>query len=225
MKRMIGGLILAGLVALATPVSASDKPFSFSIGAGLATPVGGVGDNLGKGGQVTLALGYKVDPRLSVFGEYNFSSLGQKQLELPQPILTDVESFFGNGWYQYGVGGVTFTPWQSGKTSVYVLGAAGIYYRSVYISTPATGLVTVCNPAWFICFPTAVTVDKVVVARSSTDPGVNFGGGFTYRMSNLASFFVEVRYHYVWGPDVPNQSGGTTKANAQFFPVTFGFRF
>jgi len=29
----------------------------------------------------------------------------------------------------------------------------------------------------------------------------------------------------VWGPDVKNASGGTTNANGQFFPLTFGFRF
>jgi hypothetical protein len=225
MKRMIGGVILAGLVAMSSPASASDKPLSFSIGGGIATPVGGVGDSLGKGGQVTLGLSYDVQPRITVFGEYNFSSLGQKQLDLPQPLVTDPQTFAGNGWYQYGGGGVTFTPWQSGRSGVYMLGGIGVYYRSVYVSTPATGLVTVCNPAWFLCFPTAVAVDEVVASRGSTDPGVSFGGGFTYRLSDLASFFVEARYHYVWGPDVPAQSGGTQKADGKFFPVTFGFRF
>jgi opacity protein-like surface antigen len=225
MNRMIGGLFLVGLVMASSPAAASDKPFSFSIGAGVATPVGGVGDSLGAGGQVTLGLSYKVEPRITVFGEYNFSSLGNKELELPQPLITDVTSFTGEGWYQYGGGGVTFTPWQSAKASVYVLGGAGIYYRSVYVTTPASGLVTVCQPAWFICFPTAVTVDDVLASRNTTDPGINVGGGFTYRLSNLASFFFEARYHYVWGPDVQTSSGGTQKADAQFFPITFGFRF
>ncbi len=225
MKRMIGGLILMGLVVTSSPAAAGDKPLSFSIGGGMAVPAGGVGDSLGSGGQVTLGLGYKVRPQIAVFGEYNFSSLGNKSVNVPQPLITDAESFTGSGWFQYGGGGVTFTPWQSGKSSVYVLGGAGVYYRSVYVTTPATGLVTVCNPAWFICFPTAVTVDQVVASRSTTDPGVSFGGGFTYQLSNLASFFIEARYHYVWGPEVPTSSGGTQKADAQFFPITFGFRF
>jgi len=225
MNRMIGGLFLVGLVMASSPAAASDKPFSFSIGAGVAAPIGGVGDSLGAGGQVTLGLSYKVEPRVTVFGEYNFSSLGNKKLEVPQPLITDVTSFTGEGWYQYGGGGVTFTPWRSAKASVYVLGGAGIYYRSVYVTTPATGLVTVCQPNWFICYPTAVTVDEVVASRNTTDPGVNVGGGFTYRLSNLASFFVEARYHYVWGPEFQNASGGTEKASAQFFPITFGFKF
>lgn len=225
MKRTIVGLILVGLVAVSSPAAAADKPLSFVIGGGITRPVGGAGDNLGSGGQVTLGLGFKVKPTVAVFGEYNFSSLGKKLLDVPQPLITTAETFSGNGWFQYAGGGVTFTPWQSGKASVYVLGGMGIYHRSVYVSTPATGLVTVCNPGWFICFPTPVTVDKVVASRGSTDPGVSFGGGYTYRLSDLASFFVEARFHYVWGPDVKNASGGTTNASAQFFPITFGFRF
>ena len=225
MKRMIGGLFLVGLILMSSPASASDKPFSFSIGGGIATPVGGVGESLGSGGQVTIGAGFRVRPQITVFGEYNFSSLGSKDLTVPQPLITDAESFSGNGWFQYGGGGVTFTPWQSGKSSVYVLGSAGVYYRSVYVTTPATGLVTICRPDWFICFPTAVTVDEIVASRNTTDPGVSFGGGFTYRLSTLASFFVEARYHYIWGPEVKTPSGGTQKADAQFFPITFGFRF
>jgi hypothetical protein len=225
MKRMIGGLFLVGLVAMSSPAAASDKPYSFSIGGGLATPVGGVGESLGTGGQVTMGFGFKVRPQVTVFGEYNFSSLGDKQITLPQPLITDATSFSGNGWYQYGGGGITFTPWQTGKSSVYVLGGAGVYYRSVYVTTPATGLVTICRPDWFICFPTAVTVDEIVASRNTTDPGVSFGGGFTYRLSTLASVFVEARYHFVWGPEFQNSSGATETANAQFFPITFGFRF
>ncbi|HSP89939.1 MAG TPA: outer membrane beta-barrel protein [Vicinamibacterales bacterium] len=225
MKRMIGGLFLVSLIVMSSPSAASDRPFSFSIGGGIATPVGGAGESLGSGGQVTIGVGVKVQPKFTLFGEYNFSSLGQKRLDIPQPQVDDPATFSGSGWYQYGGGGVTFTPWQSGKSSVYVLGGAGVYYRSVYVTTPSTGLVTICRPDWFICFPTPVTVDTVVASRSTTDPGVSIGGGYTYRLSDLASFFVEARYHYVWGPDVNNPSGGTTSASAQYFPITFGFRF
>jgi len=225
MKRMIGGLLLVGLVLMSSPAAAGDKPWSFSLGGGVAVPVGGAGDSLGSGGQVTLGFGYRVRPQIEVFGEYNFSSLGDKKLTLPQPLITGAQDFSGNGWFQYGGGGVTFTPWQSAKSSVYVLGGAGVYYRSVYVTTPATGLVTICRPDWFICYPTPVTVDQVVASRNTTDPGVSFGGGFTYRLSDLATFFVEARYHYVWGPEVQVPSGGAEKASAQFFPITFGFRF
>lgn len=44
--------------------------------------------------------------------------------------------------------------------------------------------------------------------RSANDFGVNFGGGIT--LGTEARFYIEARYHYVWGP---------------YFPLTFGFRF
>ena len=188
--------------------------------------IGGVTDDLGIGGQVTLGLSYRVNDQVAVTGEYGFSSLGSKGLTVPQPLIADGSaSFSGSGWFQFFGGAVRVTPWVSGKASAYVLGGMGVYNRSVYVTTPATGLVTVCNPAWFICFPTAVTVDQVVGSRGSTDPGFSVGGGFSYKLSTLATFYAEARYHYVWGPDVQNQAGGTTNANGQFFPLTFGFRF
>ena len=225
MKRMIGGLILAGIVAAAPSASAQDKRLSFSIGGGVTTPVGGITDSLGTGGQVSLGLTYPVNEQVGVTGEYGFSSLGSKGIKVPQPLATTSASFSGSGWYQYAGGAVRFTPWVSGKKSLYVLGGMGVYHRSVYVTTPSTGVVTVCNPAWFVCFPTAVTVDKVVGSRGATDPGISVGGGFTYKLSKLATFFAEARYHYVWGPDVNNGKGGTTNASGQFFPLTFGFRF
>jgi hypothetical protein len=225
MKRTIVALILAGFVGAASPARAQDKPLSFSLGGGVTTPVGGVTDSLGTGGQIAASLIYRVNDQVGIAGEYGFSSLGSKSLTVPQPLTTTTASFSGSGWFQYFGGSVQFTPWVSGKKSAYVLGGMGVYYRSVYVTTPSTGMVTICDPGWFICFPTAVTVDTVVGSRGSTDPGINFGGGFTYKINDLATFFAEARYHYVWGPDVKNQSGGTTNANAQFFPLTFGFRF
>jgi hypothetical protein len=226
MKRTIVGLILAGVLAVAAPAAAQVKALSFSIGGGVTTPTGGVTDNLGPGGQVLLGLTYRASDQVSVTGEYGFSSLGSKSVTVPQPLTTaGSATFSGSGWYQFAGGAVRFTPWTSGKSSVYLIGGAGVYHRSVYVSTPAIGQVTVCDPSWFICFPTAVTVDKVIGTRASNDPGFSVGGGFTYKVSALATFFAEARYHYVAGPDVANQSGGTTNANGQFFPLTFGFRF
>jgi hypothetical protein len=42
------------------------------------------------------------------------------------------------------------------------------------------------------------------------------------------NFFVDVRYHYVWGPeiDIPAAlGGGTVKANGHYLPIIFGVRF
>ena len=51
---------------------------------------------------------------------------------------------------------------------------------------------------------------------------------------NFGKFFAELRYHYIWGPEVVARTPGqpiagvdvdTRKANGQFLATTFGLRF
>ena len=56
--------------------------------------------------------------------------------------------------------------------------------------------------------------NRIIGERLSNDFGTNFGGGIT--LGTEARFYIEARYHYVWGPEMkPDQD----------FPLTFGFRF
>ena len=86
-----------------------------------------------------------------------------------------------------------------------------------------------CDPFWYDCSPGGfVPVTEVVGERSSTDFGMDFGGGLKFGV-----FYAELRYHYIWGPTVPvvgpvQPLPGVTserKANGQFLQTTFGFRF
>jgi len=65
-------------------------------------------------------------------------------------------------------------------------------------------------------------VDNIVGERSSTDFGMDFGGGVSF-----SGIYAEVRYHYIWGPTITTPGGGTStqKANGQFLQTTFGIRF
>ena len=52
-----------------------------------------------------------------------------------------------------------------------------------------------------------------------------------FTISPAASVFFEIRYHYIWGPEI-NAGEATTltntetiNANGQFLPLTFGVRF
>jgi hypothetical protein len=112
----------------------------------------------------------------------------------------------------------------------YFLAGLGVYHRSLQLTSPAVGFTTFCDPYWLVCYPTAVSVDNILGSRSSTDFGINFGGGVTF--GREAKFYIEARYHYVWGPTIATASNlpvGTTPStvstNAQYFPLTFGVRF
>jgi len=76
----------------------------------------------------------------------------------------------------------------------------------------------------------AYPVEAVLGSRGGWDLGFNFGGGVGFRIGESAEFYVETRYHYVWGPEIVSAtplpsgtSGGST--NGQYVPLTFGFRF
>ena len=110
---------------------------------------------------------------------------------------------------------------------LYVLSGGGIYHRLVQLTTPSVGVASVCNPYWYICYPTAVSVDRIIGDRSSNDFGINFGAGLTFGTRPM--LYLETRYHYVWGPtirpEVTPVNGPTEfSTNAGYFPVTFGIR-
>jgi hypothetical protein len=66
------------------------------------------------------------------------------------------------------------------RVGAYFLGGPGFYHRTVQLTSPATGYTTVCDPYWYWCYPALVSVDRILGDRSSTDFGINFGGGVTF---------------------------------------------
>ena len=108
----------------------------------------------------------------------------------------------------------------------------GVYYRPVKVTTPGVGYVPgYCDPWWYVCYPGGfVPVENIVGERSSTDFGMDFGGGV-----NFGAFYAEIRYHYIWGPKVEvgisrrRQSQAWTptrgKPTGSSYQTTFGFRF
>ena len=44
-------------------------------------------------------------------------------------------------------------------------------------------------------------VDAIVGDRSSTDFGMDFGGGVKF-----GAFYADLRYHYIWGPEVEERT-------------------
>ncbi|HJZ71199.1 MAG TPA: hypothetical protein VKE51_05630, partial [Vicinamibacterales bacterium] len=103
------------------------------------------------------------------------------------------------------------------------------YHRKVQLTSPAVGYTTICDPYWYVCYPAAVSVDNILGDRSSTDFGINVGGGITF--GHEVKFYVEARYHYVWGPAINVAGGGAvpsglpSNTNASYFPLVFGVRF
>jgi len=145
---------------------------------------------------------------------------------VPTPFTADMNM-------QYGTASVVFKSPRAARVRPYGLTGVGIYYRPVTVTTPGVGFVPgYCSPWYYYCVPGGfVPVDNVVGDRSSTDFGMVFGGGVNLRATEAASVFVEIRYHYIWGPQINNTAAQTitgntqTRANGQFLPFTVGIRF
>jgi opacity protein-like surface antigen len=231
------GLLGALVLAAAVPAAAQDEPkFEVNIGGGFTGVYGAASDRIGNGGNFTLGGIFHLTPVVSLQGEYGWNGMKQKQLSLPVSVTPSGDTvptdFFADANMQYGNFNVMFNPPVQARAKPYVLAGLGVYYRPVTISTPGIGFVTVCDPYWYVCYPDAVSVDNVIGKRSSTDFGMNFGGGVNFRLAERASIYFEVRYHYIWGPQVNqvnplsgSSTTSTTRANGQFVPITVGFRF
>ena len=227
MRKIV--LLLALAIALAAaPASAQEKRFTVNLGGGASVPLSDVGDYFGTGFNVVFGVTVHLNDSLGIQAEYQYNGLGSldgNSAELPSnPIEPPIQLKLGHNM-NVGNFNLVFKPRTRGRVGGYMLGGGGIYHRRVDLSTPGTGLVTVCNPWWYICYPTPVPVDRIIGTRSSTDFGVDVGGGMTFLIGDTEEFYVEARYHYVWGPEVDDGQGNKQKANGQYLPITFGFRF
>lgn len=241
MGKVTASLAVALLLA-AVPARAQvdEKKVNVNIGGGYTFTSGEVRNHLGDGYNFNLGLTFNVTPVVGIQAEYSFNGLGQKQLRALQPTPPiagcppggcgniSEGPFFGDMNMQYGDFNLVFHPKTQGAAKPYVVAGMGVYYRPVKVTTPGVGYVPgYCDPWWYVCSPGGwVPVENIVGERSSTDFGMDFGGGVNFNLGESAAFYVEARYHYIWGPTINNPIDGTSqKANGQFFPITFGVRF
>lgn len=221
--RLLASVLFMMIFAAAAPALAQDKPVTFNIGVGPIFPLGDVADRFDTGVTFPIGVTFNITENVGIQGEYSYSWMGG-----PEGTITEQDGdnvlLESNHSMHVGNANVVFTPSTSGRVGGYALAGIGVYHRSVELTTPAIGFVTVCDPYWFVCYPAAVPVDQVIGSRSTTDFGINFGGAITFAQR----FFVEVRYHYVWGPEfeVPAAlGGGNVSANGYYLPIIFGVRF
>jgi opacity protein-like surface antigen len=233
--RSIGVWVALLVMTLVPNAQAQEQAVNFSLGGGWTAPNSEVRDRFGDGYNFNVGLQFNVSPVIGLEAVYSFNGLGEKQISIPvsgQPGGSAVPTdFFSNMNMQYGTFSVVAQK-PEGSVRPYGLVGMGVYYRPVEVTTPGVGFVPgYCDPWWYVCYPGGfVPVENVIGERSSTDFGMDFGGGV-----NFGKFFAELRYHYIWGPTIgdpgvnPLPTIGEEfigkKANGQFLQTTFGFRF
>jgi opacity protein-like surface antigen len=238
--RTSAALLALALVVLAgAPANAQDpdRAVNVQVGAGYTWALSDARDVFGDGYNFNIGALFNVSRFISIEGLYGFNGLGDKTIVLPvaaTPFSAGVPTdFTAHMNMQMGTGSVVVHSPNDARVSPYGVTGVGIYYRPVKITTPGVGFVPgYCNPWYFYCVPGGfVPVDNIVADRSSTDFGMVFGGGVNFRVSEAATVFAELRFHYIWGPEINSTAASTVtgtdtiKANGQFMPLTFGVKF
>jgi opacity protein-like surface antigen len=234
-RRTILVAMFALIAALPRSAAAQDKKVHFSFGGGYTAPNSEVKEHLGGGYNLNFGVQVDVTPVIAIEGLYGFNGLGSKDLSInvfPQPIITggQLANLSADMNMQFGTGSVIVQA-PHGSVRPYGLVGMGVYYRPIKVTTPGVGWVPgYCDPWFYVCYPGGwVETTNIIGSRSSTDFGMAFGGGVNFGVA-----FAEIRYHYIWGPEVqastPSQpiagvSTDTRKANGQFLATTFGVRF
>jgi opacity protein-like surface antigen len=236
MRKLLTALF-GVLVAAGPAVAQDEKPVSINLGFGWAFPTGDFKDSFDSGWNGTAGLTFNFNEHLGIRAEYIYARMDGPERTI-SVTATPIAAAATNGVLESNqhmhVGSFNLVYGGHGRDNPfggYVLGGVGIYHRTVEITSPAIGFTTFCDPFWYVCYPTAVEVDRILGDRSSNDFGIDIGGGITF--GRAAKFYVESRYHYVWGPTIEPSAtvAGTTgpcaggcSANASYFPLTFGVK-
>jgi opacity protein-like surface antigen len=234
MKKLL--FVMMGVILFAAaPAQAQyeDRPVHVNLGGGFTMPVSDVSERFGTGGSFSIGLLFE-PPQSPMFAfqvEYSYNGLAGEDAQIPLfpgpgAVLPSgnalIESHHNMQYISFNA---MVRPGGDAMLKPYVTGGGGAYYRSVSLTTPSVGYTTWCDPYWYVCYPTLVEVDRIIGDRSSWDPGFNLGAGLTFKLGESSLFYVETRWHYMWGPEFTDGQGVVQKANGQYFPVTFGFRF
>jgi hypothetical protein len=219
------GVVL--LVLTPSPGSAQDRRVYLNLGGGPTFNAGDIGDRFGNGWGP--AVGVTIEgPKQKLGFQFEY---GYRWFDIKDDarIFGGATRFSANHKvHQLDFNAVWNVTQPGSSVRPYVVAGPGLYHRSVEI-TEYVGNGVICDPYWYVCgvYPVA----DVVGSRGGWDFGFNVGGGAGFGIGGSAEFYVEMRYHYVAGPDIqpnvptPNNTGSGASANGSYYPLTFGFRF
>jgi hypothetical protein len=225
------GLLLWWPVEGHAQVPAKVDRVHFSFGGGYVAPNSEVRDTLGGGYNLTLGIQFDATPIISVEGLLSTNDFGSKRITIPVSAVPPAPlvpmAFSAMMSMQFAAGNLIVQK-PVGRVRPYGLVGVGIYDRPTRLTTSAVGWVPgYCDPWFYVCYSGFVPVQNIVGERGSTDVGMAGGGGV-----NIGFVFLELRYHYVWGPKIEviqvipfAGAPEPQKADGEFIAITFGLRF
>jgi opacity protein-like surface antigen len=229
--------VAVAMLGVVMPAQAQDKKVEGNIGGGYSAITGEARQHTGDAGLFEAGVTFNFAPTLGFKTNYNYTATGkEKTVTIPVSSVpggpTTPQQFSADSHMHDVTFDLVVKAKGMRRSSPYGIVGPGVYHRTVNITTPAVGFATICDPYWYVCYPTPVAVDKVLGTRSTTDFGMNFGGGVSFKVGEKASIYFDVRYIYIWGPKSEDlaatpiaAANGITRANGQAVPFVVGFRF
>jgi len=228
--RIVSSIFLSAALLVVTPAAGhaqDDKAVHVNLGGGPTFNLGDFGTHFGTGWGP--AIGVTVDApskKVAFQFEYAYRYFNIKD---GAPVLGASKFSANHQTHQLDFNVVANLTPSDSKVRGYIVAGPGAYYRKVEI-TEYVGTGVICNPWYYVCGTYPVTA--VIGSRGGWDFGFNVGGGVGFKMGDSGEFYIETRYHYVWGPTINSSTtlpAGTTTtggtANGSYWPLTFGFRF
>lgn len=228
MRLNITIVLVVVVLALLTAgnAMAQTRKFEINLGGGFAPTLGDVENHFGDGWQFEAGFTYLPKKEVGIQAQYAYTKVDGRTFMFPVAPTSGGATFdqpFSSHMHVNSVSAdIMIRP--AFKEGLYFVAGPGIYARTVSLTTPSLGFMSICNPFFLICYPSAVSVETVLGDRTSTDFGINAGGGFAFKVSDNARLYVEARYVHVWGPEFTGPTNQTTNSNAQFLPISFGIR-
>jgi hypothetical protein len=224
--RLKASILLGVLLVfvMAGSARAQEQRFHVHFGGGPTFNFGEVGERFGHGWGPAVGVAVDVTPRIGVMFEYAY-----RYFRVRDDLAINATRFSANHQtHQLAFNMVANVTHPDSPVRVYAMGGPAMYNRNVKV-TEYQGSGVICDPWLYLCgtYP----IESVVGSRGGWDPGINVGAGVGLPIGEGLQFYIETRFHYVWGPEIVpevnpvDSAAGTQKTNGQYFPLTFGFRF
>ena len=224
--RIVSIVVLSAALLTFTPATgqAQDKPVHFNIGGGPTFVMGETADHFSTGWGPAFGVTFDANERIGFQFEYAF-----RWFQIPDEADARLGLLDANHQMHQLDFNLTANLTQADSPiRVYVVAGPGMYYRKVEITRYA-GTGVICDPYYYVCG--AYPIEAVLGTRGGWDFGFNIGGGIGFGLGDEGEFYIETRYHHVWGPEIvsatqlPSSAGTGGSRTGQYLPLTFGFRF
>jgi hypothetical protein len=214
----------------ASPGLAQNRSVFVTVGGGVTVPMSSVRANFGTGWNLSLGFVFPVTRTLGLQLDVVHARVSDRTTKVDTadtPIRADQIPVTASHFMDAGTASIRLTPYgQRGRLRVYALAGGGVYYRKVTLASPGAGLVSVCNPWWFVCRPKAVAVSEIAGRRNAVGLGLSAGVGVSCALGPDVSLYLEARLHDILtAPTYTKANGAAERATALYLPISAGIRF